>query len=477
MSDEVRRFVMRRDTLFFVLLLLALTACAGVRSSAEATPTSVPTPVVAQKPTCTVEVGTVARTLRLQGRVAPVRQQELFFRTDGFVKEVHVGRADLVAAGDVLARLEEPEKYASDIAAAQIEVEKARYELDELVHAAPRKAAEAQLAMVEAEQALKEAELERTRLDYSRTDNDLVVENAYTDYLLAKEALKEARKAYDKVAHKRETNPERVIALKALLEAQKQYDVAFAIWNWYLLPAKPAEIVEADAELALAQAKYEEARDKWELLKEGPDPHELRLAEARVSDAEARLAAAQKALEAVELRAPFDGQILSTGISPGSQVTAFRPILTLSDPADLEIVAYPAPSDLASLGVDQVTTVQLTSRPGSSFAGHVRQVPFTTGAATGNEAASQDQTVRIQLDDPSVELILDEVATIIIQLEVRSDVLWLPPQALRTFQGRDFVFIDDHGVQRRVDVRLGLRSEDRVEILEGLLEGQTVIGP
>jgi multidrug efflux pump subunit AcrA (membrane-fusion protein) len=59
---------------------------------------------------------------------------------------------------------------------------------------------------------------------------------------------------------------------------------------------------------------------------------------------------------------------------------------------------------------------------------------------------------------------------------VRQDVLWLPPQALRTFQGRDFVFIDDNGLQRRVDVRLGLRSDDRVEILSGLLENQVVIG-
>jgi RND family efflux transporter MFP subunit len=468
---------MKRLTLLLTLLLLSLTACAGAASSAEATPTAVPTPIVAQKPTYSVALGTVVRTLRLQGRVAPVQQQDLFFRTDGYVKEVYVARGDVVAAGDVLARLDEPEKYASDIAAAQIEVEKARYDLDELIAAAPVQAAEAQVAMVEAEQALREAELKRTNLDYSRTNNPLVVENAHTDYLLAKVALKEARKAYDAVDHKRETNPERVMALKALLDAQKQYDVTFAIWNWYLLPAKPSEIAQADAELALAQAKYDEARDKWELLKEGPDPHELRLAEAHVSDTEARLAAAQKALEAIELRAPFDGQILSMGVSPGSQVTAFRPVLTLSDPATLEIVAYPASADLSSLGVDQVATVQLTSRPGSGFAGRIRQVPFAGDTGNGNETANQDQTVRITLDDPSVDLVLDEVATILVQLEVRPDVLWLPPEALRTFQGRDFVFVDDNGVQRRIDVRLGLRSDERVEILEGLRQNQTVIGP
>lgn len=461
-----------------MVLLLFLTACTVSPSAGEATPTPVPTPAIAQKPTYTVQTGTVTRSLRLQGRAAPVQQQDLFFRSDGYVKEVYVARGDSVITGDVLARLDEPEKYASDIAAAQIEVEKARHEMEELVRGAPRQAAEAQVALAQAEQALREAERNRTTLNYSRTDNDLVVENVHTDYLLAKSALKEAQKAYDRVAHKRETNPERVIALKALLDAQVQYDRTLAIWNWYLLPAPPAEIAQADADLALAQAKFEEAREKWERLKEGPDPYELRVAEAGVADAEARLAAAQKALEAIELWAPFDGEVLTLAISPGSQVTAFRAAMTLADPAALELVAYPAAQDLSALGVDQLATVQLTSRPGTTLAGRLRQVPLATGGQGDSTGGSQqDQSVRITLEDPTIALTLNEVAAILVQLEVRENVLWLPPAALRTFQGRDFVFIDDNGLQRRVDVRLGLRSDERVEILEGLREDQVVIGP
>ena len=72
---------------------------------------------------------------------------------------------------------------------------------------------------------------------------------------------------------------------------------------------------------------------------------------------------------------------------------------------------------------------------------------------------------------------LGELATVIITLEEKDDVLWLPPAALRTFQGRTFVVTqDEEGNQRRLDVRLGIESDDRVEILEGLEEGQTVVG-
>jgi multidrug efflux pump subunit AcrA (membrane-fusion protein) len=72
---------------------------------------------------------------------------------------------------------------------------------------------------------------------------------------------------------------------------------------------------------------------------------------------------------------------------------------------------------------------------------------------------------------------MGEVATVLLRLERHESVLWISPAALRTFQNRDFVIVQDGEVQRRVDIRLGLQSPDRVEILEGLSEGQVVLGP
>ena len=56
-------------------------------------------------------------------------------------------------------------------------------------------------------------------------------------------------------------------------------------------------------------------------------------------------------------------------------------------------------------------------------------------------------------------------------------MLWLPQSAIRQFSGRNFIVVQNEGVQQRVDVRLGLEGDGRVEILEGAEEGQTVIGP
>ena len=63
-----------------------------------------------------------------------------------------------------------------------------------------------------------------------------------------------------------------------------------------------------------------------------------------------------------------------------------------------------------------------------------------------------------------------------VELERKQDVLWVPPQALRLFNGRRFAVVQDGDAQRRVDVTVGIEAEERIEIEAGLEEGQTVVG-
>ncbi|UCG24697.1 MAG: biotin/lipoyl-binding protein, partial [Chloroflexota bacterium] len=94
--------------LIAVAILLLMTACSlGEQgASSSATPTPLPTPVVPEKPLYTVEQGTVVKTLEFTGRVSPVLEQELFFKSDGFIADVFFARGDQVNEGDLLAELE-----------------------------------------------------------------------------------------------------------------------------------------------------------------------------------------------------------------------------------------------------------------------------------------------------------------------------------------------------------------------------------
>lgn len=464
-----------KTPLTFIFLTLALLSGCGAPGASDATPTPAPTPIIAQKPEYIVQRGEVTRTLRLTGRVSPVKQQALFFRTAGIVHEVYVSRGDTVNSGDVLARLDEPEVFQAEVTSAELDVAQARYDLDQLIQNAPLDAAEAQLELIEAEEAYREAQRVRQNKDFDRVGDELIIQKAEADYLLAKAKVKEVEKEYNRIANRRITDPERVAALNALLDARADMERKFALYNWYLLPASDSEISKADADLALAEARYEAAREEYSRLQGGPDESELRLAEARVTEAESRLAVAQKTLSNIELRAPFDGEVISLGLVPGSSVTAFRPVLVIADPSELEITAFITGEELSILGIGQRAIVQLNTHPGESFPAHIVDMPISTDSLEEQDG-DQSQQVHFLLDDPNLKLRMNEAAMITVDIEARQDVLWLPSAALRTFQGMDFVFIEQDGLQRRVDIVTGLRSADRVEIIEGLQEGDVVIG-
>jgi RND family efflux transporter MFP subunit len=174
-----------------------------------------------------------------------------------------------------------------------------------------------------------------------------------------------------------------------------------------------------------------------------------------------------------QLVAPFDGQAVSIRVSEGRAVDAFQEVVVLADPRALEVTADLPGSDVAELAEGMPAAIEDPNRPGEEVQGHIRRLPYSQ-----SDDDSSGQGVRVALDGSATgrEFELGDIMRVRVALERRDDVLWLPPQAIRTFEGRDFVVIQDGAGQRRVDVKLGIESEDRVEIEEGLTEGQIIVG-
>ena len=175
--------------------------------------------------------------------------------------------------------------------------------------------------------------------------------------------------------------------------------------------------------------------------------------------------------------APADGTIIAA-VNVGRNVTPDTPAFVLGDPSQLEVVA-----DLdASKGDTQVremfegmpVTVALDADADVNLTGTIRQLPSPYG--TG---ASDERTVHIVLDSSSSDHTYQtgDNVTVTVLLASKEDVLWLPPDAIRSAGGRTFVIINSESGPQRVDVELGLQTRDRVEIISGLEENQVVVGP
>jgi len=443
-----------------------------------------PTPVAVEKPTYTVQRGTVIKTLEFTGRVSPVTEQELFFKTAGYVRAVYVARGDDVQAGDLLAELEIGD-LENQLAQAQVALQTAETNLTQAQQEIADALAEAEIALEKSKIRLEQAQVQ---------DVNSAVTIARIGLEQATATLADAQKAYDQAWDSARdwelymteptfpypgapvaTGPplseqlksERDFTERNLATSQSSLEISQAGYN-QAISAKNAhnyDVQTYQQDLALAELQVEQ-------LERRVDP----LLELNVEKARLDIQRLEDQMEEAQLVASFDGQVLSLNVKAGSYAEAFKVALILGDPADLEITADLGADDLSAMSVGQPATIRLRSRPESDLNGYVRQLPYPYSG--GSAGADDDDTVtRIALDDSTVELELGELATVVIVLEQKDDVLWLPPAALRTYQGRDFVVIQDGDVQRMVDVRMGIKSEERVEILEGVEEGQIVVGP
>ena len=432
----------------FIFVLLLLAACGANNSSTEPEPTPLPTPVVAEKPTYTVQRGPVTKSLEYTGRVAPVNQQDLFFRTDGFVRNVKIQRNDQVKAGDLLADLEIGD-LENQWAEAKLNLTKAERESG--------------TAVEDAQAALDKAKLELQKKQAE--DINAVVVAKQIALANAQDARKFAYDEYDKAIHrpwedddvtdrykKNFTEAER-----ALTVAQAEYDQALASQKTYAYDVQLLKLEVTQAQRKLDQLKREDGTSL-----------SVEQAKLDVKKIEDKIAAAS-------VIAPFDGEVLALNVRPGNSVEAFKTIAVVGEPSALELTADLEASDVAELSVDMPAIVRLRNRPGEDLKAYVRLLPFIGGTDT-NTTGNDDKAVHVALKDTNVKLEPGELATVLITLEQKDEALWLPPAAIRTFQGRDFVVIQDGSSQRRVDVKLGIKGKDRVEVLEGVQEGQIVVG-
>ncbi len=516
--NETNQRTIRTICLLGVLsLVLALvTGCGSTgsqnASANEATPTPLPTPIVPEKPVYTVEAGTVVQTLEFTGRASPVLEQELFFETNGNVSEVFVARGDWVQAGDVLAELdvEDLEKQLSQktisLETAQLRLEQAQLEATEAITTALSKVEEAQDSLESAE-ATSASDLAEARaavasagvsLDNARL-NLTIVQKSDTVSKDVREAEYEAawweafygeclqkyeRGEIDKTRLDLEWN--NLLAAKDRLEtararaqlalSQAEAQVTQAEESLRQARVRLAELQEkpavADAEAALQQAEtgYEQA-----IADADPESYNLRLLALDLEQIQMDIEDLEGQVANARLIAPFEGQILSLNVKAGDAAQAFDAVGVLADPNELEITAELGSEELSQMALNQQAVITLRNRPGETFGGTVRQLPYPYGGTTV-DTGDDDTAVHVAIEG-DVDMTLGELATVSIVLQEKENVLWLPPAAIRTYQGRDFVVVQlDDGSQKRVDVLLGIVTDERVEITAGLEEGQTIVG-
>ena len=465
-----------------------------LQPESDATPTPYPTAIVPTKPTYTVESGEVVEELQFSARVAPVVQTELFFRTDGRVRGVYVEEGDIVIEGQIIADLEFLDDLERQLASdqlrlrrAEIQVDNAQLNLDLFQQNQPSPEnvqAQASKNLAEAEKAVEMAAraLGITQL----TANQANIDAAYAQVVISEKSLEQAQERFEPYASKPENNITRANLQAQLSAAEQRYDAAVRQYNAMTGTASETEQGIAAADLFVAQAQLADAQSDWARVQENPVPkgfdeelalreNELELAKISLEETNISVADIKSSIANAQIVAPFDGEVTSLRLADGRSVEAFKVYSVVADMNSLDLSANLTSEEMQDLEVGMPVVAELANRPGETFTGSIRYLPYGLSV----DATEDEKMTRIALDIDTADAGLDagDLMRVTVVLAQKFDVLWLPPQAIRAFEGRKFVVVQEEGFQQRVDITIGIEGDDRIEIEEGLEEGQIVVSP
>ena len=245
-----------------------------------------------------------------------------------------------------------------------------------------------------------------------------------------------------------------------------------------------AALDEARVQQRFARSELERAR---KLVESGArSPQHLEDMESRSDQASARTARAEAALRTISTQlsyarvvSPLAGRVLDvhteegSAVSPVTAVTGGTLLLSLAATDSLHLDGLVDENEVARVALGQTARIRTEAFPERIFQGRVREI-----APLGERIQNVTYfRVEIEVTDPDVSVLRPRMSgDADIVTEVVEDALVIPETALH-YRG-DEVFVrspNGAGPAAERPVRIGIVDGQRVQVLEGLAAGDTVI--
>lgn len=227
---------------------------------------------------------------------------------------------------------------------------------------------------------------------------------------------------------------------------------------------------EARRALDVALAQQAAARAQW--LANADTGVDMAQAQAQAQAARAATVAARARLEQATLRAPADARVLARTVEPGQIVQPGKALLALALAGPTQLVAQVDERFLEQLATGQKAVAVADAYAGQRMAARVLSI------APGVDAQRGAIEVKLALEQAPPAFLREDM-TLSVEVETgRSErAAVLPLSALRgpvRDDAAELLVAQDGHAQVRT-VRMGLRTLDAFEVLDGLAEGDAVL--
>ena len=240
-----------------------------------------------------------------------------------------------------------------------------------------------------------------------------------------------------------------------------------------------AQVQQSLAELSIAQANQN--RNQELVAQNFVSQRSLDESAANLQVAQAKLALAKATAARLKIIAPFDGIAGIRLVNVGDYLKDGADIVNIED-IDAIFVDFRLPERFQSqVQRGQTAAVDIDALPDRRYTAQIQAIDPLI------DANGRSVGVRACIDNRQLQLRPGMFARVNAVFNVREEARVIPEEAIVPLSGKQYVIklLDDPSatmksaigpkITQRVEVKVGLRTPGRVEILDGLLAGETVI--
>jgi len=234
-----------------------------------------------------------------------------------------------------------------------------------------------------------------------------------------------------------------------------------------------AQLAQSRAELSIAEANHK--RNVELVAQNFVSKRSADESAAALEVAKARLALSEATVQRLKILAPFDGTVGLRQVNVGDYLKDGADIINIED-MDALLVDFRLPERFQSrIRPGQSAQVEVDALPGQKFTAQIQAVDPLV------DANGRSVGLRGCIDNHRMQLRPGMFARVNAIFGVREKALVIPEEAIIPQGGRSFVVKlvpgekPEEQVSQRVAVVTGLRLPGRVEVIEGLAVGDTVV--
>jgi HlyD family secretion protein len=230
------------------------------------------------------------------------------------------------------------------------------------------------------------------------------------------------------------------------------------------------------ASLASAEAALEAAKSNLELAENAVSGNVKKQYEAQLAGIQANIGLLQKKRADLNVVSPIDGVILTKNIEKGAILQPGMLIFEVGDKNSMYLESDILVDDIANVKVGSTVLIENEDLGIKDVKGTVRKI-YPKAFSKMSELGIGQKRVKTEIDfDENIENLKSGYdMTVKIITASKENTLLIDEKAIFEYQGKDHVFVNENGVAKLRAIEKGLESDEYVEVLSGLKEGEKVI--